>query len=128
RVGGLARRGEMGRHAAELVLRQLEVTDRPAELLPLARVGRGRLERRLREPGGPPAGLEPAGCEAGHLEVKALPLPLRLADQVLRRDDVVLEAEREGVHAAVAGCGVRLSVQHAAPELAHLELVARERI
>src|SRR5437773_12376008 len=93
----------MGRHATELVLRQLEVADRAAELPALARVGGGRLERRLCEPRGAAAGLEPARREAPHLQIEALALPGRLADQVLGRPDVVLEADRERVHAAVAG-------------------------
>src|SRR5262249_61526823 len=74
------------------------------------------------------AGLETTGGEALHLEVEALPLAFLLADQVLRRHEVALEAERERVHAAVARRPVGLAVQHAAARLLHLELVAGEGI
>ena len=61
-----------------------------------------RLERRLRQAAGAPAGLEAPCGEALHLEIEALALARRLADQVLRRHEVALEAERERMHAAVA--------------------------
>src|SRR5262245_4202157 len=128
RVGQLARRGEMRRHAAELVLRELEFADGFPELLALAGVAGRHLERGLRETAGPAAGLEPAGREALHLEVEALALAALLADEVRRRHEVALEAEGVGVHAAIARRAIRLAVQHAAARLLHLELVAGERI
>ena len=118
----------MGRHAPQLELGQLELADREPELLPLAGIGGRRLERGLGEPGGTAPGLQPACGESLHLEVEALPLAGLLADQILARDEVALEAEREGVHAAVAGRGIGLPVQHAAVRLAHLEFVAGERV
>ena len=118
----------MSRHAAELVLRQLELADRTPELLALVRIRRRRLERGLRHPGRAPAGLQASGGEALHLQIEPLPFPVLLADQILGGDDPVLEAERERVHAAVARGRVGLPVQHTAARLAHLELVAREAV
>src|SRR5207253_3451655 len=118
RVGQLARRGDVRRHAPELVLGQLEVADGAAELFALGGVRGRRLEGRLGHARRAAAGLEPSGGEALHLEVEALALAGLLADQILRRDEVALEAEREGVHAAIAGRGVGLAVEHAATRLA----------
>src|SRR5205823_5436382 len=132
RAGGgvrqLPRGRDVRRHPAELVLRQLEVADRTAELLPLNGIRRGRLEGRLRDPRRTAAGLEAAGGEPLHLEVEALPLALLLADQVLGGNEPALEAERERVHAAVAGRRVRLAVEDAAAGLALLELVTGKRV
>ncbi len=91
-----------------------------------AYVGR-HLERGLRETARPTARLEPTGREALHLEVEALALAAVLADEVRRRHEVALEAERVGVHAAIARRAIRLAVQHAAARLLHLELVTGER-
>src|SRR5439155_758882 len=71
---------------------------------------------------------EPSRGETLHLEVEPLALALSLADQVLGRDDVALETEGEGVHAAVARGRIRLAVQHPAAGLADLELVTRKRV
>src|SRR5262249_58094518 len=118
----------MRRHAAELVLRELDLADRLAELLALAGVPGRHLERCLRETAGPAAGLEPAGREPLHLEVETLALAALLADEIRRRHEVALEAEGVGVHAPIARRAIGLAVQHAAARLPHLELVARERI
>ena len=85
------------------------VADRLPELLAIVGVLGAALERRLREAGGAPAGLETPGGEACHLQIEALAEAAFLADEVLRRDEEVVEHEREGVHAAVAGRGVGLA-------------------
>jgi hypothetical protein len=121
RIADRAGGGHLRRHAPELVLGELELRDRGAELLAVHHVAGGLLERGLGQTGGPSAGLQPPRGEAAHLQVEATAEPLLAAHQVLGRHEPALEVEREGVHAAVARRGIRLADQAAAAGLLELE-------
>ncbi len=99
-----------------------------AELLAVEHVLARLLERRLCEAAGATAGLQPSGREAAHLQVEALAESARPADEILRRHEVVLELQRERVHAAVAGRRVGLAAHLAAAGLRALEVVAAMRL
>ena len=99
-----------------------------AELGAIDDVLRGLLERGLGQAAGAAARLEAARGEARHLQVEAAPDLRVSAHEVLRRDEVVLEVERERVHAAVARRGVGLADDAPAAGLLHLELVPVEGV
>ena len=122
-VGDRARGGELRRHPAELVLRELVVDQRLAELLAVDDVLGGLLERGLRHAAGAAAGLQAAGGEAAHLQVEALADAVLAADDVLGGHEAALEGERERVHAAVARRRVGLAREPAAAGLLDVELV-----
>src|SRR5205823_7158531 len=116
------------RHLPELPLRELEVTDCAAELLSLADVGGGLLERRLRDARSSAAGLQPPRRKPGHLQVEAFALPRLGADEVFRGNEVVLEAERIRMHPSIAWRLIGFAVNRSPARLPHLELVTAEGI
>src|SRR5262245_35114449 len=80
-VGEGARGGEGAGHPPGRVAGEPVVGELAAELPAVLDVLGGLLERRRREPAGAPAGLEPPGGEAGHLEVEAAALSGGASDQ-----------------------------------------------
>jgi hypothetical protein len=119
RVGDRARGGDPGSHPPEVILRQLELDDGSLELRALLGVLGRLLERGLRDAARASTGLQAAGGEAGHLQVEAAAFSVRAADQVRFRNEIVFEAQRERVHAAVAGGSVGLALHLSATGLRH---------
>ena len=94
-----ARRIQRHIHVGELALHELELADRPAELLSLVHIGKHHVERRLHQaerPGGEHRALV---VEAGHQHADALP---DLAEHVLLRHLAILKDQLAGLRAAHA--------------------------
>jgi hypothetical protein len=85
------RAARCGVACADPVLGELKLADRLPELHALRRVLARLLERRLRHPERPPARLQPPCLNSGEGEIRALTQSTLLADDVLRRDEVVFE-------------------------------------
>ncbi len=98
----LAGGGQMAGHAAQLVLGELKVAQRGAELLAFSGIAGADLQGSLSQAGCPSAGLEAPGGKAGHLQIKASVQPGFLADQVLGRHEILVAVQHIRVHAPVA--------------------------
>jgi hypothetical protein len=86
------------------------------------------LERRVRDAARATTRLQATRREAGHLQIEAAADPALATDEIGARHEVVLEVERERVHAAIARRRVGLADEAAAARLHHLERVTVEAV
>ena len=88
-------RRDVRRHAPDLVLRELIISDRVPELPAVERVVAGLLERGLAHAGRTAAGLKTPGRETAHLEVEASAEARLTTNKVLFRHEVAVYRQRE---------------------------------
>src|SRR5207247_10875361 len=121
-------RRDVRRHAPDLVLRELIISDRAPELPAVERVVARLLERRLADAGRTASGLKTPGREAAHLEVEAAAEARLTANKVLFRHEVAVDRQRERVHSAIAGRRIGRPRDRTALRLGVHEVVADVRL
>src|SRR2546425_1707705 len=119
---------DVRRHAPDFVLRELIAGDWTTELLAVERVVARLLECRLTNARCAAPGLQAPGRETAHLEVEAPADACLPTDKVFFRHEVVVYRQRERVHAAIAGSGVRGPGNRSALGLGMYEMVPGVRL